>query len=48
MLPTLGGGGGGGLNPRPPGLQSDSASNWATVAGVVGMVLRKILDYYVS
>ena len=22
-----------GLNPRPPGLQSDSASNWATEAG---------------
>ena len=25
--------GGGGLNPRPPGLQSDGASNWATEAG---------------
>ena len=23
-----------GLNPRPPGLQSDGASNWATEAGV--------------
>ena len=23
-----------GLNPRPPGLQSDSASNWATEAGI--------------
>ena len=27
-------GGVGVLNPRPPGLQSDSASNWATEAGV--------------
>ena len=24
-----------GLNPRPPGLQSDGASNWATEAGIV-------------
>ena len=23
-----------GLNPRPPGLQSDGASNWATKAGI--------------
>ena len=28
MLPTSAG-----LNPRPPGLQSDGASNWATEAG---------------
>ena len=28
-----------GLNPRPPGLQSDSASNWATEAGTRGFVL---------
>ena len=45
MLPTSGWGGGGGgmggggcvcvcvLNPWPPGLQSDGASNWATEAG---------------
>ena len=25
-----------GLNPRPPGLQSDGASNWATEAGCAG------------
>ena len=29
MLPTSAG-----LNPRPPGLQSDGASNWATEAGL--------------
>ena len=28
-----------GLNPRPPGLQSDSASNWATEAGYSGLVI---------
>ena len=26
-----------GLNPRPPGLQSDGASNWATEAGIILM-----------
>ena len=26
-----------GLNPRPPGLQSDGASNWATEAGTSAM-----------
>ena len=26
-----------GLNPRPPGLQSDGASNWATEAGSAGV-----------
>ena len=26
-----------GLNPRPPGLQSDGASNWATEAGRYGL-----------
>ena len=33
-----------GLNPRPPGLQSDGASNWATEAGK----LRKILIHVLS
>ena len=36
---VVGGGGegrdGGGLNPRPPGLQSNGASNWATEADQV-------------
>ena len=26
-----------GLNPQPPGLQSDSASNWATQACIIGL-----------
>ena len=30
-----------GLNPRPPGLQSDSTSNWATEAGSPGPCDRK-------
>ena len=33
-----------GLNPRPPGLQSDGASNWATEAGFCGEI-RKIWEY---
>ena len=32
-----------GLNPRPPGLQSDGASNWATEAGI-----RLIVFFYLS
>ena len=32
-----------GLNPRPPGLQSDGASNWATVAESVMVPWRLIL-----
>ena len=28
-----------GLNPRPPGLQSDGASNWATETGLLITVL---------
>ena len=34
-----------GLNPRPPGLQSDGASNWATEAGNKHYVLR-IYPYF--
>ena len=29
-----------GLNPRPPGLQSDGASNWATEAGLTSTCAR--------
>ena len=31
-----------GLNPRPPGLQSDGASNWATEAGRILNILIRI------
>ena len=35
-----------GLNPRPPGLQSDGASNWATEAGTnVKCTLKCLLQY---
>ena len=33
MLPTSAG-----LHPRPPGLQLDDASNWATEAGMFGIM----------
>ena len=31
-----------GLNPRPPGLQSDGASNWATEAGYLLLFFHKV------
>ena len=35
-----------GLNPRPSGLQSDGASNWATEAGTIMYVYWKIFVHY--
>ena len=32
-----------GLNPRPPGLQSDGASNWATEAGASNSVIKVMM-----
>ena len=34
-----------GLNPRPPGLQSDGASNWATEAGSDQSCLAQVVHY---
>ena len=39
------GGGGWGLNPRPPGLQSDGASNWATKAGAAISLLNILREW---
>ena len=36
-----------GLNPRPPGLQSDSASNWATKAGLFAVLPTEDNGYYI-
>ena len=33
-----------GLNPRPPGLQSDGASNWATGAGHLGFPIGPLIE----
>ena len=36
-----------GLNPRPPGLQSDGASNWATEAAIAFWIIWHVLHCWI-